>query len=142
MRADNLPALSLEHFAEDRFHFCLFGPTFLIGRKTKIAIGHQVNVFGSKWSWCVHGLLGAPVQIETFVQRKKARDGRDGPTNRPPPRSRSRGKVTKKDGEDRLRERRRMGIPVRTVISVTPTREQQTGSDIRGSKGDPPQGHR
>ena len=44
MGADDVPTFGFESFAEDGFHFGLFGPAFLVCGKTKVAIGEEIGV--------------------------------------------------------------------------------------------------
>jgi hypothetical protein len=46
MGADDCPAFDFKGFAEGSFHFRLFGPALLVGRKPEIAAGNQVSVLG------------------------------------------------------------------------------------------------
>ena len=54
MRPYNFPTLNLKSLGEDFFHFGLFGPTFLVGRKAQIAIGHQIDMLTFQWSGFFH----------------------------------------------------------------------------------------
>src|SRR5215468_9255089 len=56
--ADDLPTFRLQRRGEDSFHFRLFGPALLIGGETKIAVGHQVNVFRFQWCSGFHNQSG------------------------------------------------------------------------------------
>src|SRR5258708_12155428 len=46
MPTHHRPAFGVECAGEDDFHFLLFGPAFLIGGQTEIAIGDERDLFG------------------------------------------------------------------------------------------------
>lgn len=45
MGAFDFPSLSRETFREFFFHRLLFGPAFLVGGETEVAVGNEVNGF-------------------------------------------------------------------------------------------------
>ena len=57
MRADDFPAFHPQSFIKDGLHSGLFLPTFLIGGKAQIAIGHQIDVLWFQWFGGFHFLI-------------------------------------------------------------------------------------